>query len=112
MTAIADLDVVRATLLRVKRALLAGPVTDEVLLGIEREIRREFGGEARYIAAGLPKPVRDEMIRRDLAEGMPQRAAARRHDVALRTVQRVASVSRETDGMELSSDDGENSLKP
>lgn len=85
----ADVDVVRALLLRVKAAMLAGPVTDQTLLEIEMAVRAEFGGEARYVGRQIPKAARDELMAADLAAGFKPREVARRHGVSVRTAERL-----------------------
>lgn len=83
-------DIVRDLLLKIKAAALRGPLTDTVLLQIERDIRTQYGGEARYIARHLPVSVRNRAIEADLAAGHSKRETARRNSCSLRTVQRLA----------------------
>lgn len=86
--------VVRAVLVAVKRAGLEAlavgrsPLSDDVLLRVEKEMSVMFGGAPSYVAQDLPIRTRMLLVRQDIAAGLPPREIARRHDMSVRTVQR------------------------
>lgn len=87
-------DVVTDILARVDAALREGDETDAALAQVEREVRRDWGGERPYIAkagesARREQSLRDEQIRRDFRRGERVALLARRHGISERRIRKI-----------------------
>jgi Mor family transcriptional regulator len=89
-------DVVTDILARVDAALREGDETDAALAQVEREVRRDWGGERPYIAKNgegdrvrQEKSHRDERIRTDYRHGERIALLARRYGISERRVRMI-----------------------
>lgn len=84
---ICDDDIVIDILMRLSRAIGHDRLPDTIVSQVEREVRRDWGGERPYVAKKAHVRDRERIVRQARERGVEQ--AARENGISRRTVYRL-----------------------